>query len=216
MVDPKFKTFALTIRPRDGVTDKHVETAVAWVRTRSDYYHIVTEKDGSARHIHAGIVLKKEVSKSNLGTLLKRLFSDLASDEQKVLLKGVKVMYNEDFIRKYLAKDDNTVVVASNLPEVGHLESYFPPKPIQSDGRTKRCSIYYLELEKLWYEHARPEEEVNTVNARNFLFKMMYSKRLISVIRDDRMIIQTARHLVRFIGKVEDSTIELAPFEKEE
>ena len=74
----------------------------------------------------------------------------------------------------------------------------------------------YWELEKLWYEHSRPGIEVNTENVRHFLFSMMYNKRLINIIKDDKTIIQTARHLTRWINKVDYSTIELAPFEKEE
>jgi len=54
------------------------------------------------------------------------------------------------------------------------------------------------------------------LTARDFLFNMMYNERCINVIRDDKAIVQTARHLVRWLNKATHSTIELAPFEKEE
>jgi hypothetical protein len=44
----------------------------------------------------------------------------------------------------------------------------------------------------------------------------MYSLRILPVIKDDKTIIQTARHLTRWLTKKEHSTIELPPFEKEE
>lgn len=183
---------------------------------KCDYYHVVTEKQGSQRHVHAGIVLKQPTTKSNLGVMVKRLFKDFDTAEQRVLLQGVKIMYNMDFIDHYLNKDDDTVVISTCLPEAGHMEKYFPPKPNTDAVRTKKCSAYYHELEHLWYEHKQPHEEVNTMCVRDFLFKMMYSLRIIPVIRDDKTIIQTARHLCRWLNKSETSTIELPPFEKEE
>lgn len=215
----KFSTYALTIRPRNGITDSQVQVCVEWIRKRCTYYHIVTEKTGSARHLHAGCYLKTPVLRSNMALVLVRLGKslELQDDELSVLRSGLKIMYNGDFCAAYLDKDDDTEVVASNLPEVRHLESFYPPKPQEAETKkAARHSAQYWELEKLWYEHMRPIDEVNTQNARNFLFSMMYEKRLIGVLRDDKAIIQVARHLVRWINKTAYSTIELPPFEKEE
>lgn len=211
----KFSTYALTFRPKDGVDDDQVQKLTAWISKRCVYYHIVTEKTGSARHLHAGLFLRTPITRSNIGVLLSRLFADLPSNEKRVWLNGIKIMYNEDFIDKYLDKDDDTVVIASCLPEKGHLESYFPSKPLPVE-RTRKCSAYYHELETLYYKFVEPHTDVNTMNVRNFLFKMMYSERCIPVIKDDKTIIQTARHLVRWINKAEYSTVVMPPFEQEE
>ena len=212
-----FKTFAFTIRPLDGVTDEHVSSTMAWCRRNAQYYHIITEKSGSQRHIHAGVFLKKERSKGDVCKMLLNLFRALTPQEKSVLRQGVKIMYNWDFISVYLDKDDETEVIGSNLPEKSSLESWFPPKPVSTvEGKTRKCSIYYHELEALWYKHQPVTAEVNTVVARDFLFKMMYSLRVLPVIRDDKMIVQTARHLVRWLNKAESNTIELPVFEKEE
>jgi len=212
---PKFKTYALTIRPLDGITDKQVESSMVFIRRRCEYYHVVTEKTGSSRHLHAGIILKDPCVRSNMLTNLLRLFKDLTPQEKTVLRSGLKIMYNWDFVNAYLDKDDDTVVIASNLPESGHIESFFPPKPVVQD-KQKKCSLYYHELESLWYAHSPPGIEINTVTARDFLFRVMYSLRVLPVIRDDKQIVQTARHLVRWLNKQETNTIELPCFEKEE
>lgn len=213
----KFTTFALTIRPKDGITDHHIKLTMGFIRRTCEYYHVVTEKEGSQRHIHAGIVLKKESTKGDLTTRILRLFNDLSVEERSVLRKGVKIMYNMDFITKYLDKDDDTVVLASNLPEAGSMESYFPDKPLTpQEGKERKCSVYYHELERMWYENRAPHHEVNTVTTRDFLFEMMYAKRCLPVIRDDKQIIQVSRHLTRWLNKVTTSTIELPVFEKEE
>jgi len=217
MSDLKFRSFALTVRPLDGITDKQIELTMAFIRRRCEFYHVVTEKTGSSRHIHAGLILKEAVSRSNLLVQVLRIFKDLTPQEKTVLRSGLKIMYNWDFVNSYLDKDDDTVVVASNLPEEGHIESFFPPKPVPVEGeRVKKCSIYYHELESLWFKHTSPGMEINTVTARDFLFNVMYNLRVLPVIRDDKQIVQVARHLVRWLNKATTSTIELPCFEKEE
>jgi len=213
----KFSTFALTIRPTEGVSDDDIKSTMGFLRRTAEYYHVVTEKLGSQRHIHAAVCFKTPVSKGEVATKLIRLFKEYSPQEKAVLRKGIKIMYNMDFINNYLDKDDDTVVIASNLPEAGHLESYFPPKPLSlEEGKERKCSVFYHELERMWYENRNPSYEVNTVTIRDFLFEMMYSKRCLPVIRDDKGIIQTARHLTRWLNKATSSTIELPVFEKEE
>jgi len=211
----EFKTYAFTLRPADGVNDDHLKTFDKWVRKNCEYYHLITEKTGSARHLHAALYLKKPKTRSNVSTFLVRLFSDLTPTERSVMLKGLKVLYNNDWVTNYLNKDDDTVVIASNLPEKSHLESWYPSLP-KTESKTKRCSLYYHELESLWYKYQPVDAEVNTMVARDFLFRMMYSERVLPVLRDDKAIVQTARHLVRWLNKTSYSSIELAPFEKEE
>lgn len=213
----KFKTYALTLRPRNGITEQQVEAFVAWIRKRSEHYHVVSEKTGHAKHVHAALYLKVSVSRSNFCVVYSRLLKKFGLDVEETVVasKGVKILYNNDFVLKYLDKDDDTVVIASCLPEVSRLESFYPPKP-EVNSRAEQHSQYYWRLEVLWFKYTSPEYEVHTANARDFLFKMMYSERCIAVIKDDRQIIQVARHLTRWLKRSTYSTIELPPFEKEE
>lgn len=213
----KVKSYAITFRPFDGVTDQQVDKILKWIRKACDYYHVVTEKTMAQRHVHAGVFMNRECTRSNIVTRMMQLFPDLSPNEKSVFRNGIKIMYNSDFIGKYLNKDDETVIIGSSLPEAGHMESYFPPKPdLPSVAKAKKCSLYYHELERLWMEHTTPGLEVNTLTVRDFLFNVMYNLRVLPVIRDDKSIIQTARHLVRWLKKSTQSTIELPPFEKEE
>lgn len=213
----KFSTFAFTLRPKDGISDNDIKLTMGFVRRTAEYYHVVTEKTGSQRHIHAAVVFKTPTSKGEVCTRLLRLFPELSPEEKPVLRRGVKIMYNMDFINNYLDKDDDTVILGSALPEAGCMESYFPPKPLSLEGtKERKCSIYYHELERMWYENRQPHHDVTTVTTRDFLFEMMYDKRCLPVIRDDKQIIQTSRHLTRWLNKLSSSTIELPVFEKEE
>ena len=215
----KFRTFAITIRPRNGIDDDAIIVVTEWIRKRCTHYYIVTEKEGSAKHIHAALYLKVSVTRSQILTVLLRLGAkiDLDNDEIAVLRKGLRILYSNDFVENYLSKDDNTEVVASCLPESSTLLSWYPPKPQPLTKKiAARHSKYYWELEALWNLHKRPIEEANTPNIRNFLFNMMYNKRLIPVIKDDKSIIQVAKHLTRWINRKDESTIEIPPFETEE
>ena len=212
-----FRTYAITFRPSNGVDETDIAKFTKWACKQSDYYHIVTEKDGYAKHIHAALFLKKSVQRSNVATMMSRLFKELDSQEKSVMLKGIKILYNYDWISNYLDKDDDTVVIASNLPEKGHIESWFPPKPVTTGvARARKCSAFYHELESLWMKYNGPDYELNTMNARAFLNRMMNKERVINVISDPKKIKETAGALVRFIGKIDYDTYSLAPFENEE
>jgi len=217
MSKTKFSSFAVTFRPSNGVTDEDVDKFCTWCRKTCKYYRIITEKLNHERHIHAALFLTSPQVHSNVSLTLVRLFKRLDSTEQRVFRTGIKPMYNIDWADKYLDKDDDTVLVADNLPEAFHLEAYFPVTYGATAGRpTSSPNKYYVHLRTLWYEHNTDQREVNTVNVRHFLFKMMYGLDLIKILRDDKTIIQTAKHLVRFIKQADECTFDLPQFEVEE
>lgn len=214
----KFSTFAFTFRPRDGVTDKQIEKLVAYARKNCKWYHVITEKQDDERHIHCGLVLKNPASRSHVSVQLGRLYKDLETDEKKVMLQGLKVWYNEDWLEEYLNKDDDTVVIASCLPEKGCLESYFPVKKTKENTESRRrlqWHSYMIELEGYWRKYMPTHLEVNTATVRDFLFEMQYSKRVIGLM-DDKKLIQVSRWFVRWWHKAERCLLDLPPFEKEE
>lgn len=210
----KFVTFAFTVRPRDGVTDDHIQSFVKYIKSKCTYYYIITEKKDDERHIHAATVFKKPVTRSNVCTCIVRIFSDLSPEERKVLQQGVRVMYNSDFMNKYMEKDDDTVVIERNLPESGCIESFFPP-PLKKKTTTLSNHAMIKNLERLWHEYMLPHVEINTPNVRDFLFDMQYNKRRIGLMEDKRMF-QVSKWLVRWMNRTDRCKLELPPFEKEE
>lgn len=212
----KVRSVAITIRPSDGVTDTHISKFSTYVKRKCEYYYIITEKEDDERHIHAGLIYKNPVTVSNVCTELLRVYKDLNTDEKLVLRRGIKVMYNNDFISKYMAKGDSTVVVERNLPEDGCLESYFPP-PLPS--RSEKASLNHhstmKRYESLWQEHIQPHVEVRTDNVRDFLFQMQYCERRIGLLTDS-VLWQHARWFTRWMNRADVCRLELPPFEKEE
>lgn len=205
MPETKETVFAITHRPKNGVSDHDVHVLTEYLRKKGRYYKIITEKENHERHIHAVVYFKEPALCRNVTRAVLNLFPDLLPEEKMVLRQGVKVSRSIQWL-DYLAKGDSTVIVAENLPEKSYLESYYPER-VETTNERKKIT-YYLRLENLWYEHVSPDKVPNPENCRHFLFDMMYNKRLIDVIRDDRSIIQVSRHLARYINKVKESTIE--------
>ena len=210
----KYRSYAITVRPLDGATNVHDDLLCKFVRKYCEYYYIVSEKTDDERHLHAGLFLKKPTSRSNFSLMIRRVFADLSDDEKRVLNQGIRIMYNMDFIENYLDKDDDTELVLQNLPEQGHLESYWPPSKEQEKAKAKAAvDKYYANLEYLWYQHQSPSVEVNYESCARFLSRMMYCDRLIRVLRDDKAIAQTAKHLMRYISKDDRYVPALPPWE---
>lgn len=67
--------------------------------------------------------------------------------------------------------------------------------------------VDYHELERLWYAIC-PLVEINLVSTCDFVFDMMYRRRILSVC-DDKSIIQISRHLNRWLKKMNRSNIDV-------
>lgn len=209
------RSYALTFRPQGGVTDTQISILLTWIRKAAEYFSIITEKEGDARHVHAAIFLRKASTRSNLTITLTRLFKSLTIEEKAVFQKGIKSMYNSDFITNYMEKGDDTIVIETNLPEIATLDSYFSEVPDQRKRGSTSTDPFYANLESLWYLHKRPIEECNPSNIRNFLMDMMNNKRTIRVIADNRKIFSISCALARYINKESSFNVEPDAFHQD-
>jgi len=212
------KSFAVTVRPRAGISDDEIKTFVSWTKKKCDYYYVITHKDHGDRHIHAGLFFKKSCTRSNLATQLLRLFKDMDVEEKQVLRKGIKMMYNNDFIDNYMSLDkveENPMVVVKSLPEQGTIDSYYSLCPAPKKKGPSATDPFYANLEKLWFEFKRPIEETNPPNLRNFLMNMMNNERKIRVIADNKKIFMISVALSRYINKEESFHVEADQFHQD-
>lgn len=213
----KFTTFSITIRPRSGITDEQIRKFVKWVKKNSEFYFVITEKLEDERHVHSALFLKSAKSRSNVSQCILQLFKDFDPAEKSVLQKGVKILYSNSFIVEYMDKGDDSVVIERNLPEMDVLDNFYPPKPV-SQVATRRLNLHATmeQYESLWRTHVSSLVEVNTSTVRDFLFDMQYSKRVIGLM-DDKKLIQHARWFTRWFNHAEACPNSfLPPFESEE
>ncbi len=199
-----YKAWSITARPRAGVTDDQV-TALTRFGYRSDYHLHGVEKEGAERHSHLGIYLPRLSTKSNICNRLLAMpeFRMLDGDERKTLRRGVKIMYNTDFVMGYIgdeAKDDAFTEASRQLPDdLTLLDSYYPDK---DDTQAKKpLSIWYHTMEQHWRAEnpVHPPKELGTLE--NFLYRLMYRDRVIEVISDPRIFKNKVQSLYYYIKK---------------
>lgn len=209
------RSFAVTFRPRDGVTDEQIQKFVKWVKKYATYYYVITEKNDKERHIHAALFLSKAVRRSSLLITLVRLYPDLSYEEKRVFQTGIKNMYNYDWLGSYLEKGDDTIVVERNLPERHLMDAYFDEVPSLKKKGPSAADPFFSNLENLWHLHRGPASDPNPQEIRCFLMDMMNNTRVIRVIADNRKIFALSCALSRYIKKETEWKVDPDPFHQD-
>lgn len=200
-----FSAWALTVRPKDGLTDTMLQ-AIDKFAHRCKYHLLGVEKEGTDKHAHLGIFLDKPSTKSNICNrlLAAPALKCLASAEVKVLRAGVKIMYNSDYIFGYIGNEDKGdayTEVSRSLPDdIGELESFYPP-PGDTSAK-KPVSIWYA-TRAAAYDGPTPATEVSVLR---HLMTLMFSEKTIEVIADQRILQQKCRALKAYINSYTDPT----------
>lgn len=204
-----FKSFAVTHRPKNGISDEDIESFCVWVRKHCDYYYVGVEKEDTSRHIHAGLFLKREKPRGDIVKMLQNLWG-LQGVEKYVMSKGIKVQYDGNFIENYIGnpdKDGDYHEIMSNLPEARHLEGYYPKKNTELQSKKRKRHLInaeYHRWEELWYEQNDPGVEKTFVNVRKFLCTNIHKTRKIDKMRDRRTITFKVMDFTHFLNKATD------------
>lgn len=205
-----YRTFAITLRPTDGITDEQIDAIDGWLQKVCHYHACITEKTGTARHLHAALYLSKTCTRSNLHNrilAIKGIDGTLSAIEKSVFRKGTKIMYNDDFAQSYLAKGDDTVEVSTNLPEDLEVLQEYYPEP--DDDRAKKKfegSKWYVDQERAWLADERAHwftRRVDDDAVKAFLHHRMFVSREMEVIDDPRRLSQKVKGLVNFLRRTD-------------
>ncbi len=200
-----YQTFAITLRPRGGITPADQKTFDTWMEKKCMYYFAAKEKrDTDGEHIHAGVAMDKEWKMSNMRLTLKRLFPTWEDDCVK---HGIKcsVWYSMDWYDEYAQKEDDDNVYLVHMPQDKELVP-FPPKDDRQLARP--VSIWYHNLEARWLEQD-PQPLPTPHNIRRFVRTLMFVDRSIEVIADTRVFNQRCKALERYICKDVESDDEV-------
>lgn len=105
----KYRSFAITIRPKHGVAkDSPLEQAIERQLYRYKYQLFAYEMEDTDRHLHAQIWSEEPKRRSDIVKQFQRIQSrhdpDWSPAASKVLANGIKVAYNDDFLT-YILKD---------------------------------------------------------------------------------------------------------------
>lgn len=195
-----FTSWCISFNPRNGITDEQIQNIINNVTTRCDKYIFVTEGVGERRHLHGQFFLKKgPTRKYNVMRWYLNEELGLDKDEIPVQKRGLKFAYNNDFLVKYMDKDDDTVKILRALPEnIDDLKVYYPPPPDPLKLPKKVGDPYYKKLASLWFEH-KGTEPPSPTKCFHFLIFLMCHVKCIRVVSDKRKNIQTGIMLYHYL-----------------
>lgn len=204
----KYAAWAITLRPFNGITDDDIMKCHDRILKMNTIigYKIITEKKDDERHIHFSLYYTHEQDGSDVRKVWVRLFRDSFDsrhhygNSQFGRSCVCKSMYNDDWVTKYLEKNDDTVIISDKLPpKAERLKCYKDRVGIKNSG--PKGDRFYLKLEQLWLEHRGPipPQSIHCVN--RFLADMMYKKRTINCISNLRRLRSVMHTLFSFIRR---------------
>ena len=218
----EYKSFAFTIRPKNGLTDKLESRIIQWLK-KQDYAFAVTEMSAEAKHLHGQIFCECPRAKGAVQLSLERIQESVDPDwcpaSKKVLRRGVKIAYNSQFIEEYLNKDDSTVIF-NNPPD--EEEGYYPSEEEQqkvkdtANAVDKRLhSIYTLYQE--WFSNNKGMLENIPLREQRiamFLYDAWYVSKTLPTQNNIKYEKELARRVRHYIYPQTEGYKELIPEKK--
>lgn len=197
-------SFCITVRPKNGLHNEYDHEIMKYIE-KHKYGAYVHEMEDEARHLHAQIWIDKKTDMNNIRKSLFRICEkcdpDYSPATKKVLSQGVKFAYNDDFVNKYMIKENE--IEYKNIPE--DTTKYYPTEEEQKEFKKKANHVsdaYFNKLKDLW-EEEYPEYEFdhNTtkIDIARFYYNLMFRDKKIAVIRDDKMRKANCKCLLHYI-----------------
>lgn len=207
-----YKSWAFTIRPRDGVEeDSKLQIAIIKWCMKQDYYFLCAEGADEARHLHGQIWIDDARDKGTINKSLERICEKFVESwdtaQKKVLRSGTKIAYSSDFVENYLSKEDNWILNA--CPE--NEEDYYPSPEEQNKVQAKENAVdkrFHRLSEK--FKEANPDWQnyVTAVDRRyitaKFLSDAMFKSKTEAVIQDKKNRVALCGCLIAYIWSMAD------------
>ncbi len=195
-----YKSFAITVRPRAGLTTKHETVLLAWLNNLP-HCVAVREREGEAMHLHAQIWSKEGWIKGNITKKLRiigeKCVEDWDAAQAKVQASGVRIAYS-DWATDYLTEneqkngDEQGTVLINNAPDIQ--EEYYPSQDeqdaVKATANAKDSLMH--SWAGLWVEHASDEQKLGFTQPNRLLWvgrfcsDIWFKLKLKPTMRNDR------------------------------
>ncbi len=192
MTVEKYRSFALTVRPRNGLTIPIVEALEKYCKT-FPHYQMVLEGENESKHAHIQIWLDTPTTKGDANKKLERVCSRCYSDwdqaQCKVLRSGTKIAYS-DWVESYCVDNDlkgESHIVLDNRPL--DTDPYYPSEEEQEATKRRSQAIdqQMCSLELMFEEWNEVEcRAVTLETVGTFLADMMFKSRKIQCVKQGR------------------------------
>lgn len=217
-----FRSFCITIRPRDGIKDNLVDKLKKWL-SKQQYAVACLEMENEARHLHAQIWSDNERHKNDITKQMKRFCEANIEDwdiaQTKVLRGGIRVAYSDWYLEYLLDnenKGENNNILVNNPPDKS--ERFYPTEEEQERVKSVANSIdpRFTKLEQEFNEwNENKELDVNIEAVAQFLSWSMFDERTIKVIVQAKDRYALAATLLMYITKSND-ILNFIPITKEQ
>lgn len=203
-----FRSFCITIRPRDGITDETVEATKKWL-TKCDYAVAVLEKENNERHLHTQVWFSATKARGDICKQVQRICERTVPEwdtaQLKVLRNGVRIAYSDwylDYLVENEEKEPPNIVL--NKPPEKTME-YYPTEEEQDEVKTIKTAIdpkmADLEIKCLKY---LGEMAITERNVARYLAYAMFEERTMKCIMQQRDRIALCRTLYAYMTKSND------------
>ncbi|AXH79057.1 MAG: hypothetical protein [Circular genetic element sp.] len=200
-----YKSFAITVRPRDGITDKTVTALTKWFKALP-YSVAVLEMQSEARHLHAQIWFNEPKTKGDISKQIHRIcdrtISEFDTSQLKVLRQGIKIAYS-DWYLDYLVDNDNKTddahIIIDNPPE--KTLDFYPTEEEQDKLQNKINAVdpRMYALEQSFLE--RYPDNLTLKAVAQFLSEEMFVNRTIKCVLQQRDRTALCKTLHAYINK---------------
>lgn len=204
-----YRSYALTIRPLHGLSDKTEEALIKWIQ-KLDYAFMAIEKQDEARHAHIQVWFETPKARGDICKQLQRItertIENFDEAQKKVLRNGVKIAYS-DWYLDYLAENDNKEgaekgdIVYDKPPQ--QTLQYYPTDEEQENIMKMKNATdpRFAKLEIQFHEWLPEGGLINRVSVASFLAWAMFDERIIQVKVNSRDRLALAESLFLYVTK---------------
>lgn len=199
----QFQAFAITVRPQNGFQEETEKAFLKWFEKQHGAFAVI-EKEGVERHLHAQLFYETPKSKGDINKQLNRICSrtipDWSPAEERVLKRGTKIAYNDDYMDEYLAKEDN--IIFNNPPE--NTKEYYPSEEEQqkvkasSNAVDKRYHAWSVDFKESKFWQGEDWLPALADTAKFLAYQMFVSKKY-PIITEHRKKVEYTKNLHMYV-----------------
>jgi len=205
-----YKSFALTIRPRLGITDATIEAYLSWLRKQA-YAVAVLEMADEARHLHAQIWIEEGRTKDDVAKQVKRIcertIEDWDAGQSKVLRSGIRIAYS-DWYLEYLTDNEEkgeANIIINKPPD--KTESYYPTEEEQEQVKavSQSADPRFTKMEQECNEYlGKNNLNLSIKSVARYLANSMFVERTMKVLVQQRDRTAICKTLFAYMSKSGD------------
>lgn len=205
-----YKSFALTIRPRSGITDVTIEAFKNWL-LKQTYSVAVTEMTDEARHLHAQIWLDEGRTKDDVAKQVKRIcertIGDWDAAQSKVLRGGIRIAYSDWYLEYLVDNEEKGCVELDNIitnSPPDRTECYYPSEEEQEQVKaiSQSADPRFLKMEQECSKYLEiNKKELTIKNVARWLAYAMFDERSMKVLVQQRDRTAICKTLFAYMSK---------------